>query len=519
MKIQFSLYQSQDTKTMLETLNKIGIALSSEIHLDRLLELIVREARNFTNADAGSLYLVNHDKNCLNFEVAQNDTLKKRADLKSETFKPYSLPLDRNSIAGYVAITGKTLNIADVYHLLPEVGFEFNTDFDKRNKYRTKSMLLVAMKDTEGHIIGVLQLINSTNNQGKAVSFTNKFETLVSSLASQAAVAIKNAQLLKEVKDVFEALIKYSVSAIDARSPFTAGHSKRVAAYTMALAHAINDTHEGPYADISFSTDQLEELNYAAWLHDIGKIGVKEWVLDKRTHLSDAEMAALVNRFENIKASVITEIQEKKIGLMNNNNENAKDIANLDTELEARIHRIDEKLDFINNINGRNALEDSDIHQLEEIYNKKYVDLKGKKGNYLANFEFENLSVKKGNLTKDEIEEIQSHVTHTEKIVNNIPFTGHLKKVPIFAAGHHEMLDGSGYTKHIKAKDIPIQTRIITISDIYEALIAKDRPYKKSLDSIQSLAILEEEAQMGKLDKELVRIFIEKKVYETQEDI
>ena len=511
------MYRSQDTKIRLEALNKIGVALSSETHLGRLLELIVKEARNFTNADAGSLYLVDHDKNCLNFEVAQNDTLKKRADLKSETFKPYSLTLNKNSIAGYVAITGETLNITDVYNLSPEAGFEFNRDFDKRNKYRTKSMLLVAMKDTEGKIIGVLQLINSNNIQGKVVAFATKIETLVSSLASQAAVAIKNAQLLKEIKDVFEALIRYSVSAIDARSPFTAGHSRRVAEYSMALAHAINDTHEGPYANISFSSAQLEELNYAAWLHDIGKIGVREWVLDKRTHLSDAEMDALINRFENIKASVIAETQEKKLELFHSNRESETEVQQFESELKTRIHQIDEKLAFIKTINVGNFLKDSDINHLEEIYEKKYVDLEGEKRNYLTDFEFENLSVKKGNLTKNEIEEIQSHVTHTENIVNNIPFTGHLKRVPVFAAGHHEMLDGSGYTKHIKAEDIPIQTRIITVSDIYEALIAKDRPYKKSLDPIKSLAILKEEALNGRLDKELVRIFIEKKVYTTQE--
>ncbi|MBW2334722.1 MAG: GAF domain-containing protein [Deltaproteobacteria bacterium] len=497
------MYRSQDTKIRLEALNKIGIALSSETHLGRLLELIVKEARYFTNADAGSLYLVDHDKNCLNFEVAQNDTLIKRAHLKSETFKPYSLTLNKNSIAGYVAITGETLNIADVYNLSPEAGFEFNRDFDKRNKYRTKSMLLVAMKDTEGKIIGVLQLINSANIQGKVVSFNTKIETLVSSLASQAAVAIKNAQLLKEIKDVFEALIRYSVSAIDARSPFTAGHSRRVAEYSMALAKAINDTHEGSYANISFSPAQLEEL-------------VREWVLDKRTHLSDTEMDVLINRFENIKASVIAETQEIKLELFHSNRESETEVQQLESELKARIHQIDEKLAFIKTINTHNFLEDLDINHLEEIYEKKYVDLEGEKRNYLTDFEFENLSVKKGNLTKNEIEEIQSHVTHTEKIVNNIPFTGHLKRVPVFAAGHHEMLDGSGYTKHIKAEDIPIQTRIITVSDIYEALIAKDRPYKKSLDPIKSLAILKEEALNGRLDKELVRIFIEKKVFTTQ---
>jgi len=511
------MYHSQDIKKRFEALNKIGIALSGETHLGRLLELTVKEARYFTNTDAGSLYLVDHDKNCLNFEVAQNDSLKKRADLKSETFKPYSLPLKKNSIAGYVAVTGEMLNIADVYNLSPEVGFEFNRDFDIRNKYRTKSMLLVAMKDTEGKIIGVLQLINSTNSQGKVVSFNANVESLISSLASQAAVAIKNAQLLKEIKDVFEALVRYSVSAIDARSPFTAGHSRRVAKHTMALARAINDTHEGPYADISFSPAQLEELNYAAWLHDIGKIGVREWVLDKQAHLSDAETDVLISRFENIKASAITETQEKRLELFHNRGESATEIKQLDSELKARINQIDEKLAFIKKINTSNLLTDSDINHLEEIYKKKYVDLEGEERNYLTDFEFENLSVRRGNLTENEIEEIQSHVTYTENIVNNIPFTGHLKRVPVFAAGHHEMLDGSGYTKHIKAENIPIQTRIITISDIYEALTAKDRPYKKSMDPIKSLAILKEEARNGKLDKELVRIFIEKKVYETQE--
>ncbi len=510
------MYKYKDIRERLKALNIIGIALSSETNLSRLLELIVREARYFTDADAGSLYLVDLDKNCLHFEVAQNDTLKKKADLKPKTFKPYTLSLTKNSIAGYVAITGETLNISDVYNLPPEAGFEFNRDFDKRNKYRTKSMLLVAMKDTEGKIIGVLQLINSTDSQGKVVPFDIKIEDLVSSLASQAAVAIKNAQLINEIKAVFEALIQYSVSAIDARSPFTAGHSKRVAKYTMALARAINDTHEGPYANASFNTAQLEELNYAAWLHDIGKIGVREGVLDKRTRLSDAEMEALTNRFENIEASAITETQGEKIDLFNRKGKNATEIRELDRELKNRVNQIKESLAFIKRINTGNFLTESELKQLKEIHRKKYLDLEGQKRNYLTDFEFENLSVIKGNLTKDEIEEIQSHVIHTENIVNKIPFTGSLKRLPVFAAGHHEMLDGSGYPKHVKAEDIPIQTRIMTVADIYDALIAKDRPYKKSIDPIKSLDILKEEAKNGRLDKELVRIFIDKRVYESK---
>ncbi|MBW2340433.1 MAG: GAF domain-containing protein [Deltaproteobacteria bacterium] len=512
------MYYSQDMRKRLETLNKIGIALSSETNLTLLLESIVRETRSFTNADAGSLYLVDQDNGALHFEVAQNDTLGKQADMKPDTFKPYSLALTKNSIAGYVAITGETLNIPDAYDLSPEAGFEFNRDFDRRNNYRTRSMLLVAMKDTEGKIIGVLQLINSIDSDGKVIPFDPSIESLVSSLASQAAVAIKNAQLIKEIKTVFEALIQYSVSAIDARSPFTAGHSKGVAKYTMALARAINDTHDGPYAPVSLSTAELEELNYAAWLHDIGKIGVREWVLDKRSRLSEAETAALISRFESIKASAIVETGKKKLVLLQKDGGNQKEIRELDRDLNGRLKQIEQDLAFIKEINSSNFLDEPGLEKLEDIYKKKYLDFEGQKRGYLTDFEFENLSVRKGNLTKDEIEEIQSHVIHTENIVDKIPFKGSLKRVPLFAAGHHEMLDGSGYPKQVTSENIPLQTRIITVADIYEALIAKDRPYKGSMDPVRSLAILQEEAAKGRLDKELVRIFIEKKVYEAKEE-
>jgi HD-GYP domain-containing protein (c-di-GMP phosphodiesterase class II) len=506
----------RDMTERLETLNKIGIALSSETNLSLLLELIVNEIRSFTNADAGSLYLVDEDNEALHFEVAQNDTLKKRADMKPETFKPYSLPLTKDSIAGYVAITGETLNIPDAYNLSPEAGFEFNRDFDKRNKYRTKSMLLVAMKDTEGKIIGVLQLINSIDGDGNVVPFDRSIESLVSSLASQAAVAIKNAQLIKEIKAVFEALIQYSVSAIDARSPFTAGHSKGVAKYTMALARAINETHDGPYGAVSFSPAELEELNYAAWLHDIGKIGVREWVLDKRSRLSEAETQALISRFESIRALAIVETEKKRAALAQGGGAKKKEVDALDEDLRRQLGQIEKDLAFIKEINGSNFLDDQGLKELEAIRQKQYKDFNGKSNKYLSEFEFENLSVRKGNLTKGEIEEIQSHVIHTENIVNKIPFKGSLKKVPLFAAGHHEMLDGSGYPKHLNAEDIPLQARIITVADIYEALIAKDRPYKKSMDLTRSLAILEEEAAKGRLDKALVRVFIENKVYEAK---
>jgi HD-GYP domain-containing protein (c-di-GMP phosphodiesterase class II) len=512
------MHEYSDMKERLEALNEIGIALSSETDLSRLLELIVRETRAFTGADAGSLYLVDRDKNALHFEVAQNDTLGKRADMNLKSFKPYSLPLTKNSIAGYIAITGETLNIADAYNLSPKAGFEFNRDFDERNNYRTKSMLLVPMNDTEGERIGVLQLINSIDGRGRVIPFDSSTESLVSSLASQAAVAIKNAQLIKEIKAIFEALIQYSVSAIDARSSFTAGHSRRVVLYTMGLARALNETRDGPYAAVSFSPGELEALSYAAWLHDIGKIGVREGVLDKRNRLSDAEMEALTSRFEYIKASAIIETQKKKLALQKDTRDKRTQISTLDQELERRLQEIERDLAFVREINTGSFLTEAGLQQLTEIHQRRYVDTNGKERYFLTDFEFENLSVLKGNLTKEQVAEIQSHVVHTENIVNKIPFTRNLKQVPIFAAGHHEMLDGSGYPHHITADKIPLQTRIITVADIYEALVAKDRPYKTSMSSEESLAILRQEADNGRLDKELVRIFVEKRVYAVRED-
>jgi len=493
-------------RTQVEKLNQIGIALSSETNLERLLELIVQEARAFTCADAGSLYIL--DDGILYFHVAQNDTLKRRADTPPG-FKPYPLALSKESIAGYVGITGEILNIENVYKLPKTVPYNFNPDFDLRNEYVTRSMLVVPMKDREEQILGVLQLINATGEAGLVVPFQESVEHLVMSLASQAAVAIRNAKLIANIKALFEALIRYSTSAIDARSPHTAGHSRRVAAYSEALASAINDETMGPFRDVFFSTEQLEELSYAAWLHDIGKIGVPEQILDKENKLSAEAMATITTRFDLIKSLRVHGGCDHGSGENNKNSGRHPGTK----EAEGAEQEIERELSFISKVNRSPFLSDADLSTLDEIASKTYEDLHGHARPYLTDKEMECLSVKKGNLTDEEYKRIQTHVEHTYNIVRNIPFTKTLKNVPFYSASHHEFLDGTGYPRGLTSDELPIQARILAVADIFDALTAVDRPYRSAMPPSKACQVLNAHAKAGRLDQDIVNLFTEKALY------
>ena len=500
----------------IEKLNQIGIGLSSETNLEDLLELIVFEAREFTGADGGSLYILDEDET-LYFNVSQNDTLSRRPD-PPPGFKPYPLTLSMESIAGYVAITGEIVNIEDVHSLPNTVPYRFNPDFDMRNDYVTRSMLVVPMKDREQEILGVLQLINPVDETGKIFPFPKSVEQLIMSLASQAAVAIRNATLIADIKALFEALIRYSATAIDARSPHTAGHSRRVAAYSKAIALAIDEQSTGPFADVSFSREQLEELSYAAWLHDIGKIGVPEQILDKNNRLSDEAMESIVNRFELIRAF--------KLGFMGKSTgdpsttepsgeEGGEQRSSDGTGEESgkAAQQIEEELSLIQNANRSNFLSDEDLATLQSIASKTYKNLAGDTIPYLSDKELEYLSVRKGNLTAEEYRRIQSHVELTYNIVENIPFTKSLQNVPFFSASHHELLDGSGYPKGLKGEEIPLQPRILAVVDIFDALTAADRPYRRAMAPEKAGEILKAEAEAGRLDKNIVNLFLDKELY------
>jgi HD-GYP domain-containing protein (c-di-GMP phosphodiesterase class II) len=496
---------AMDLLTQVETLNKIGIALTSETNLEKLMGLIVQKARELTNADGGSLYL--KEKDVLYFYVTQNDTLSDRGNLKGGFKHQYELPLTEESIAGFVALTGEILNIEDAYNLPETVSYRFNFDFDHENNYRTRSILVAPMKAPDGEVVGVLQLINAIDNTGNVVVFPKAVESLVNSLASQAAVAIRNARLINDIKNLFKSLIQYSASAIDARSPHTAGHSRRVAAYSGAVAMAINAAETGYFADVTFTAEQLEELHYSAWLHDIGKIGVPEHVLDKGSKLSDDNLSAIKARFELIKTLETCKLHER---LREKGNLEKED---LKKSIEAVRTDLRDKYDLIYRISTSNFLSDKDLNILQNIASCKYTTLEGETRPYLEQEELYALSVIRGNLTKEEYKQIQLHAGHTLHIIENIPFPEYLEKVPFFASSHHEMLDGTGYPNGISGEALPLQSRILAVVDIYDALTASDRPYRRTMPVDKALNILKEEAEKDRLDKEIVKLFIEKEIY------
>lgn len=492
-------------KEQIKRLNQIGIALTSETHLPTLLELIVREVRGFTRADAGSLYSV--DRNQIRFEVAQNDTLEARKNEVYESFRPYPMPLDKTSIAGYVAITGETLNISDVYDLTGDEEYRFNPAFDDRNRYRTRSMLVVPIRTQQNEILGVLQLINSLDKQNNVTVFDSDQEDLVASLASQAAATIQNARLINAVHEIFAALVRYSASAIDARSPHTAGHSRRVATYSMRLARSANEETEGTLTDVFFSDKELEELNYAAWLHDIGKIGVREELLERVDRLTPASMELISTRFEAIKLAVARDFERQRRA---EGGSKETDHA----ELERRLREVDEDLGFIRKINKATRLSSEEIRRIEEIQTKSFRNARGEVRAYLSEEEVHHLSLPSGNLTGKEFQEVRGHVLQTLNIINKIPFTNDLERIPVIAAAHHEKLDGSGYPLGLTASDITIQARILGIADVYDALTASDRPYRGAMPVQEALQHLIKEAEAGKLDRDLVDLFVSKKLYE-----
>ncbi len=490
------------TASHIERLNRIGIALSSETDLGRLLHLIVTEARGFTRADAGSLYTLEGET--LYFRVAQNDTLDTPGSGRS--FKPVPIPLSAASIAGYVALSGELLHIDDVYALPEGAPYRFNADYDRQSGYRTRSMLVVPMKDPDGAIVGVIQLINAKDREGRAASFSRQFDSLNLSLASQAAVAIRNARLIAYIKGLFEALIRYSASAIDARSPHTAGHSRRVAAYSLIIARAIHAAPEGPFAEAAFSRERLDRLAYAAWLHDIGKIGVPENILDKRYRLPPGRESVIESRF--CLAAALKELAVHRSGA---------EPAALD-EARRYAERLQAALSRIMAVNAGNWLSEPDRELLDEIARETYTDAAGNQAPLLLPDEFCYLGVQKGNLTAEEYGVMQGHVLHTLRIVENIPFTGHLARVPEIASSHHEMLDGSGYPRKLTAERIPLEARILAMVDIFDALTAMDRPYRKAMPPEKACGILLEEARAGRLDADIVNLFVDKRLYEKLSD-
>ena len=506
----------------LKELNEIGISLSVEKDPVKLLNSILQKSREITSADAGSLYLVEGDEESgkqLRFKISQNDSI--RID-----YQEFVMPITKGSIAGYVAATGETLNIPDVYRIGSECEYRFNQQYDQSTGYRSTSILAAPMKNYQGQTTGIIQLINrktspsaklTQKNYTKWVQpFDHNDEEIINSLASQAAVALENSTLIKSIQRLFEGFVTASVTAIESRDPTTSGHSFRVANLTVGLAKLVDQSPLGRFSNLSFTSDEIKEMRYAALLHDFGKVGVRENVLVKSKKLYPFQVELVRQRFEYMKKAWEADHFKSKLNLLLSEGKDVLDSQGkrLEASFENRLRSLEDYLEFILQSNEPTVLAQGNFEKLLKIAADEEMIAPGAEGPLLTGDEIQYLSIRKGNLNDRERIEIQSHVTHTFLFLSKIPWTSELKGVPKIAYGHHEKLDGSGYPNRLRQEDIPLQTRIMTISDIYDALTASDRPYKRAVPSERALDIIAEEVKQQQLDRDLFDLFIEGKVYQ-----
>ena len=505
-----------------EELNEIGVALSSQREIGALLTLILSKTREITAADAGSLYLVEQDSQGqhLRFMLTQNDSLE-------FPYQEFVLPLAENSMAGYTALRGEVLNFPDAYKIPAGHPFRFNNSYDRDSGYHTRSLLTLPMRNAKGEVLGVLQLINCKRNRAARLlsakdvakyvqPFRERSVHLALSLASQAAVAYENRKLYNEIETLFEGFVSAAVTAIEQRDPTTSGHSLRVSAYTQSLAAAVNATSSGPYAGTFFDAEQLKEIRYAALLHDFGKVGVREEVLVKAKKLYPLQLDVLRQRFDYIrKETEAGNVRRKlQVYLERDRGDALTEIARLSEDFDQRLKRIEEYLQFIIEANEPTLLEQHQFQKLREISQQSFLDPRGVERPYLNPGEIKLLSIPKGSLDPSERLEIESHVIHTFNFLSQIPWTKSLQKVPEIARAHHEKLNGTGYPYKLRGDQIPVPTKMMTICDIFDALTASDRPYKRAVPIPRALSILEDCVRASELDPDLFRVFHEEKIYE-----
>jgi HD-GYP domain-containing protein (c-di-GMP phosphodiesterase class II) len=510
----FTMEMIGDLLRRLDQLNDIGASLSVERNLPALLEKILLAAKTITHADGGTLYLLSEDRQRLHFEIVRTDSLG--VAFGGTSGQPTSgkfpdLPLFRSDgtpntcmVAVYAAFNGRTVNIGDAY---AAVGFDFSGPrrFDEGTGYRSQSFLTVPMKNHEGEIIGVLQLINALSPvTRRVVEFSAADQRLVESLASQAAIALSNQQLIRQMEDLFESFIHLINLAIDEKSPYTGGHCQRVPELTMMLAEAVDAAEEGPLADFKLTDSDRYELRIAALLHDCGKVTTPVHVVDKATKLQTIfdRIQLIDTRFEVLKRDAEVRMWRSVAA--------GEERAGAENNYEAFCRRCDEDRIFLRKANiGGERMSEEDIARVRRIANDyHWRDIDGNDATFLSADELENLIIRTGTLTDAERQIINHHIVATIRMLEQLPWPKHLRRVPEYAGGHHERMDGKGYPKGLKREQMSWQARMIGIADIFEALTAKDRPYKEGMKLSQALNILENLRNDGHIDPDLYDVFL-----------
>ena len=505
----------------LKDLNEIGIALSKQRNINSLLETILEAARRITHADAGTLYLLEPEQQQLRFEIMRTDSLNIAMGGTSGVpipFYPIHLYDDDGipnhaMVVSHSALSGETVNIPDAY---VAEGYDFSgtKKFDAKTGYRSQSFLTVPMRNHEDQVIGVLQLINAQDRgTGAIIPFSSDDQQLLESLASQAAIALTNRRLIAQLEALFEAFIQLINTAIDDKSPYTGGHCARVPVLTMMLAEAVNRTTEGPLKDFVMTDKDRHELKIAGLLHDCGKITTPVHVVDKATKLQTLfdRIHLLDTRFEVLK-------RDAEIAMLRRQYEDGgAGMADRDAvraEYEVRIRQLDDDREFLRRCNiGGETMSDDDIVRVQRIAAYRWQDPAGQETRFLNEDEVENLTLRAGTLTPDEREIIKHHIVVTIKMLEALPWPKDMKNVPEYAGGHHERMDGKGYPRGLRREQMSVQARVMGIADIFEALTAKDRPYKLGKTLTESLTILGKFKLGGHIDPDLFDIFIREKVY------
>jgi len=498
-------------------LNRIGIALSAEKDIGRLQSFILTTMRQLTHADGASLWLRTEEEGMPKLFLAssQNDSIDK------STYSAFTVPVDERTVVGYTVSTGKSQIYEDAYN--PPSGKPVGgKTFDAQFGYRTKSMLTVPMRDYNDNVVGAVQLINAKrrfesrltldNVDTEVVSFQPDDVEMIESIASQAAVAIDNKSLLDSIQALFDGFVQASVTAIEQRDPSTAGHSGRVEGLTTRLARSVTEIETGKYRDVRLTDDQFTELRYACLLHDFGKVGVREHILIKAKKLVPGQLEVIQARFEFIERSVQVKYASEKLEALRAG-KNGSALDEIEHRLQEELLQLDQWVESVVAANEPTVMPEDKASTIEFLAQQTYYDISGKPHPMLEPQEFRFLSIRKGTLDPQERLEMESHVTHSFHFLTKIPWTPIMKGIPEIAYGHHEKLDGSGYPRGLTGEQIPLQARMMTIADIYDALTAQDRPYKRAVPPDTALDILHDEAREGKLDAELLDVFVTQKIY------
>jgi len=503
----------------------IGRNLIKEKDPHVLLSLILDACRRITGADAGTIFLCEDGDRgpMLRFKHAHSA-------LGGSSYEEFTMPRDERSIAGYVAVTGVGLNIADAYALDPSLPYRFNPGYDRSSGYCTKSLLAVPMRNLKDEIIGVIQLINSKERpdasspeqadsvllrtpedyESLVFPFKPRYAQLLEAVANQAAIALENSRMIQEIAEMFDSFVRASIIAIESRDPATSGHSFRVAQLALALMAAVHEDREGAYAACFFGPAELRTVEYAGLLHDFGKVYIDGRIFTKAKKLFERDYDCLVLRLKYLYRTV--ELQRARRGLDAERDGEPGSGESLARECARALDWITKTLELVRVLDEPRETEFDPAEEIGRLLDaaplpELLADLDGSPVRPLTDEERSNLSIRRGSLNPEERRIIQSHVEYTEAFVSRIPWPPELAEIPEYCAKHHEMLDGSGYPQGLKGDRIPLQARMLAVADVYDALAARDRPYKKALPPDAVRRILEEEARIGRLDAELVRLF------------